>query len=642
MSRIRPGEVVEGRYRLDRLLGEGGYGAVYAATHLEMGTPLALKLLHAHHSDSEETTARFRREARNTARLRHPHCVTVFDFGRSEIAEQEVFFLAMELLDGETLADLLRRGPIEPHRAMVILDQILLALEAAHGLGLIHRDLKPDNVFLVKTGRLDHVKVLDFGIAKALESEDSASITASGTVIGTPAFMSPEQCRGVGIDPRSDLYSLGCVAWAMLAGQPPFKRDSTLGYLLAHVQDPPGDIAHVAILHEIPPHLRRFIATCLEKDPKDRYPTASAARQALSTRAAQPEALTTARGIALPAPPKARRAWQFGAIALTLCVLAIGLWSVLSPGEPLEADYPRVRLVISEDWEKAPHPDDLTSPSVPAFPATRTAAGVSPDPLSPRPASASVAPLALPGPDTTLEAIAPSAEVAMAVAAAPEVEEASAHLTVAELSALAERLCAPARRLSTRTARTVETTARDTLSREPAPHVSQLHLEVTQTRSITLMLCNGTTSKRECASCTVTPSSAPSPRPSPAQAATRDRKDEAQTPPSHDFAGDAIDGDDSPRLSRTQLEAVVRPQLAKVVTAASGYITRNGQVPTLRELHVIGAIPSPIDDWGNGLILKVGEAIAGTVTVTVCSRGPEAGSPHDDVCATGTARLATE
>ncbi|HRE88178.1 MAG TPA: serine/threonine-protein kinase, partial [Myxococcota bacterium] len=326
MSRIRPGEVVEGRYRLDRLLGEGGYGAVYAATHLEMGTPLALKLLHAHHADSEEATARFRREARNTARLRHPNCVTVFDFGRAQVGplSEEVFFLAMELLEGQTLADLLRKGPIDPQRAMLLLDQILLALEAAHGLGLIHRDLKPDNVFLVPTGGLEHVKVLDFGIAKTLESEDSGSITASGTVIGTPAFMSPEQCRGTTIDARSDLYSLGCVAWAMLAGQPPFKRDSTLGYLLAHVQDAPGDIATVAFLHEIPPHLRRFIATCLEKHPDARYPTASAARRALAATGQHPAALTTARGMALQDPPTPRRS-RWPILALGGAVVAVGV-----------------------------------------------------------------------------------------------------------------------------------------------------------------------------------------------------------------------------------------------------------------------------------------------------------------------------
>lgn len=628
MTRIRQGEVVEGRYRLDRLLGEGGYGAVYAATHLEMGTPLALKLLHAHHSDSEETTARFRREARNTARLRHPHCVTVFDFGRSELAGQEVFFLAMELLDGETLADLLRRGPIEPHRAMVILDQILLALEAAHGLGLIHRDLKPDNVFLAKTGGLDQVKVLDFGIAKTLESEESASITASGTVIGTPAFMSPEQCRGVGIDARSDLYSLGCVAWAMLAGQPPFKRDSTLGYLLAHVQDPPGDIAHVAFLHEIPPQLRRFIATCLEKDPKDRYPTATAARQALSATGPLPAALMTARGAALPATPRRRHRSPLIATAVAALALGLGLFVLMTPdaeqaGPAAFASPPTEPVVVANETSSSPPPEAPTPPPE-TFEAPSSQASAqledSHPPTAPPHTTAPPEPIPTASPEPTPPP----------------------RLSPAELSALAESLCAPARRLSTRTARTVEAVARDTLTRDLAPHASQVELEVTQARAISLTLCTATP-ERECASCTVTPSSAPSPRPTPEQTAARERKSNAQPPPpSYDFAGDSIEADDSPGLSRTQVEAVVRPQLAKVVTAAAGYITRNGQVPTLRELHVIGAIPNPIDDWGHGLIFKVGEAIAGTVTVTVCSRGPESGSPHDDVCATGTARLATE
>lgn len=542
MTRIRPGEVVEGRYRLDRLLGEGGYGAVYAATHLEMGTPLALKLLHAHHSDSEETTARFRREARNTARLRHPHCVTVFDFGRSELAGQEVFFLAMELLDGETLADLLRRGPIEPHRAMVILDQILLALEAAHGLGLIHRDLKPDNVFLVKTGGLDHVKVLDFGIAKALESEDSASITASGTVIGTPAFMSPEQCRGVGIDPRSDLYSLGCVAWAMLAGQPPFKRDSTLGYLLAHVQDPPGDIAHVAFLHEIPPQLRRFIATCLEKDPKDRYPTASAARQALAVTGTHPAALMTARGRALPPPPKARRGWLLGAVALAVCALAVGLWPWLSADDERSADLEVVRIESGDERSLGLRGGEASPSEASVVPGAPTALLVRPDSSTPPAAASAVELVDAADMDTSPDANTPSEDGAPAIAELDSEETSrerspSHRLTAAELSALTERLCASARRLPTRTHRTVEAAMREALARES---ITDLDIEVVPARTLTLTFCTGTPPARDCASCAITPGSATT-RPAAAQTSpgpTPGRPESAQqTPPVSNPAG---------------------------------------------------------------------------------------------------------
>ncbi|MFO0747174.1 MAG: protein kinase [Myxococcota bacterium] len=273
------GEVIHGRYRLDEKLGEGGYGAVYRATHLQMGSDVAVKLLHATLSATDSAAKRFALEARRSASLRHPHTISVFDFGTSERGS---LYLVMEFLQGRTLSRAIAEdGPFDAERAVHILDHTLQALDAAHAQELVHRDLKPDNIYLTKVGHDDDfVKVLDFGIAKALHA--TGELTATGVLIGTPAFMSPEQCAGKSLDGRSDLYSLGCVAYAMLAGRAPFKSETPVGYLLAHTQDRPEDIGSFASAERpIPRELARWIHRLLEKRPEDRFATADEARSAL-------------------------------------------------------------------------------------------------------------------------------------------------------------------------------------------------------------------------------------------------------------------------------------------------------------------------------------------------------------------------
>jgi len=278
--------IIAGRYRIDKKLGEGGYGAVYRATHVQMGSHVALKLLHHTHSHEAETVRRFELEARRSAQLQHPHCIRVFDFGP---CDESGWFIAMEFLEGRTLASALETdGWLPVPRALRILDQTLAALEAAHDLGLVHRDLKPENIFLTRVAKdPDFVKVLDFGIAKAMQTNiDAPSITASGVVIGTPTYMSPEQCRGDLVDPRSDLYALGCVAFTLLSGAPPFKRDTLVGYLLAHVQQPPQDLAAVSS-QAIPEWLVAWVARCLEKEPSRRFASAEEARAELALQRSQ-------------------------------------------------------------------------------------------------------------------------------------------------------------------------------------------------------------------------------------------------------------------------------------------------------------------------------------------------------------------
>ncbi len=277
----RTGEVIADRYRVDGLLGAGGYGAVYRATHLKMGNSLAIKLLHATHTGDGAVVARFEQEARRSSQLRHPNTIRVFDFGRANTGE---LYIAMEFLSGSALGDVLHEGPLNAKRVVHIGRQVLSALTEAHGQGLIHRDLKPDNVFLTQIGAdSDFVKVLDFGIAKTV-NQNTAGITQTGMIVGTPSYMSPEQCMGKTIDARSDLYSVGCILYAMLTGRPPFYAEDPIGYLYQHVHEAPVDVREAAgSSNPVPAGLAKLVHKLLSKEPSDRFATAAQALAALET-----------------------------------------------------------------------------------------------------------------------------------------------------------------------------------------------------------------------------------------------------------------------------------------------------------------------------------------------------------------------
>ncbi len=277
----RIGESVQGRYRLERLIGTGGFGTVYEARHLEMGTQVALKILHPEHTRDAHTVKRFELEARRSAALKHPNTIRVFDYGHTDTDE---LFIAMEYLEGRSLKHLLAHEHLLAFgRVVHILTQILRALDEAHLAGLVHRDLKPDNVFLLEIGReKDFVKVLDFGIAKAMRED--AALTTTGTLIGTPLYMSPEQCRGRELDGRSDLYSLGCIAYELLTGRTPFRANDAFGYAIAHLQETPPDPREVAGPgRPIPEGLVHWVLRLLEKDPAARFEDAAAANEALAS-----------------------------------------------------------------------------------------------------------------------------------------------------------------------------------------------------------------------------------------------------------------------------------------------------------------------------------------------------------------------
>ena len=230
----RAGErFADGRYVLRRVLGQGGMGAVYEATQTATGRPVALKIIPA---IDEQTVQRFEREASTVSRLAHPNTITVHDFGRTRDGE---LFLAMELLQGSSLKAVIEReAPLPAKRLAHIISQITHALTEAHDLGIVHRDIKPDNIFLLQVqGDPDFVKVLDFGIAKAIHGELATDLTVEGRIVGTPKYMAPEQIMSQPADRRADLYSLGCVLYELACGQPPFTGTAAM-LMIAHTRNP--------------------------------------------------------------------------------------------------------------------------------------------------------------------------------------------------------------------------------------------------------------------------------------------------------------------------------------------------------------------------------------------------------------------
>jgi serine/threonine-protein kinase len=234
------GQVLDGKYRIDVLLGQGGMGAVYKATHILMDHPCAVKVLHPSMLADPSAIPRFQREARAAARIRHQNAIAVNDFG---ITSDNVVYLVMEFFPGRSLREILREsGALSLDRTARIIERVSAALDAAHQQGIIHRDVKPDNIMIrVLPNGEDDVKVLDFGIAKIVDQAAmNESLTITGTIIGTPHYLSPEQCRAAtDLDARSDLYSLAIVTCEMLTGSPPFLAATPIAVAMMHISDPP-------------------------------------------------------------------------------------------------------------------------------------------------------------------------------------------------------------------------------------------------------------------------------------------------------------------------------------------------------------------------------------------------------------------
>lgn len=269
-----------GQYRLIAPLGAGGMGEVYLAEHCMLKRPCAIKVIHPEQAGDTRVMARFEREVCMTARLSHWNTVEVFDYGRTE---DGTLFYVMEYLPGLSLEELLQRhGSLPAGRVIHLLQQACQGLREAHAIGLIHRDIKPANIFAAQRGGLyDVVKLLDFGLVKSVAERPSARLTREGSLSGTPLYMSPEQARGLHeLDARSDIYSLGAVAYTLLCGRPPFDRESPLDVIIAHVRDevvPPSKIQT-----DVPADLERIILRCLAKNPEDRFQDTAELDQALS------------------------------------------------------------------------------------------------------------------------------------------------------------------------------------------------------------------------------------------------------------------------------------------------------------------------------------------------------------------------
>ncbi|MDT7542996.1 MAG: eukaryotic-like serine/threonine-protein kinase [Acidobacteriota bacterium] len=277
------GQVLDEKYRLDEWLGEGGMGTVYRATHMLIDRPVAVKVLHARFVEDEAAQQRFRREARAAGRLQHPNAVAVTDFGRTS---EGCVYIVMELLEGRTLREVMAQdAPLPVERVITLMSQIAAAVEAAHEGGVIHRDLKPANIFVVqRKGQLPVVKVLDFGIAKlaadSLDDSDAKNLTQTGVMIGTPRYMSPEQCDGEKLTPASDVYSLGIILYEMLTGETPFNGASPLAIALQHSSKSPRPPRE--IVPTIPSDLERVVLHALAKKPADRPSDAGAFREELN------------------------------------------------------------------------------------------------------------------------------------------------------------------------------------------------------------------------------------------------------------------------------------------------------------------------------------------------------------------------
>jgi eukaryotic-like serine/threonine-protein kinase len=264
-----------GSYRLEEKIGEGGMGEVWRARHRMLARPAAIKLIRRREGEaragmSDEVARRFEREAQVIARLRSPHTVELFDFGR---AEDGAFYYAMELLDGLDADSLVRRfGPIPPERAIYLLRQVCHSLSEAQSCGLVHRDIKPANVFLCRYGEeFDFVKVLDFGIVGSARDAGDLSLvhTRENAVRGTPAFIAPEQAMGTEVDGRADIYATGCLAYWFLTGQLVFAGETPMALLMHHAKTAPAPPS-TRTDHPIPRALDDLVLSCLAKEPGDR------------------------------------------------------------------------------------------------------------------------------------------------------------------------------------------------------------------------------------------------------------------------------------------------------------------------------------------------------------------------------------
>jgi serine/threonine protein kinase len=391
--------VLRGKYEILGKLGAGGMAAVYRARHLAFGEVRAIKVVNNRLADDEDFLRRFRNEAVVARRLQHPNAVRVDDLDMTEDGRP---FIVMEYVEGQNLREVIRhQGPLSLRRSVVIARQVAAALAAAHELGIVHRDIKPDNILLAGAGESETAKVLDFGIAKLRESalgDSGAVATRTGMVVGTPQYMSPEQAmgrRGSELDGRADLYSLGVVLYEMVTGRLPFESDTAMGIILHHLQTPPPEPREVRPDLGIPDSLSAVLMQALQKEPGRRFASAAAMANALQGVLALP----------LPERPGSADAAAAGAVRP-------------ATPQPVPFDIDRHETRVMPKTPPVPGPSPYPGPSpmaarstpppIPQTPApSPTMAGSARPSWTPVPAPTVFSPPALPGAPTSVGAGAP-------------------------------------------------------------------------------------------------------------------------------------------------------------------------------------------------------------------------------------------
>jgi len=363
---LEVGTVIAGRYRVLGKIGTGGMGVVYRAEHVHMRKVVALKVLHQEYLKVDEVVARFEREAVAAARIEHPNVVAASDFGKLEDGS---FYLVLEYVDGTSLRALIEKeGALPIPRTLSIARQTLLALGAAHAAGIVHRDLKPDNVMLVANPEGgDRAKVLDFGIARIAApdaSRDTTKLTRVGVVMGTVAYMSPEQATGQAVDERADLYSFGVMLYEMLAGVVPFDAELPSQVLARQlVEEPPP------LPPSTPPALARLVFDLMEKKPEDRPATAQEVLERLGELTSTP----SGRVIAPRRGPPRPVLYAAGVAVVLFAVLGLALSGKSNDGAALSAEPAASSAPSAVAAEKPPESPQVEPAAPPSTPSAKAA-----------------------------------------------------------------------------------------------------------------------------------------------------------------------------------------------------------------------------------------------------------------------------
>ena len=396
------GRKLDGRYEVVSRLGEGGVGVVYRGRQTKLGRFVAIKVLHQDAAAVPEWRKRFEREARALSTLAHPNVVSVTDSG----IDGGVSFLVMELLQGKTLSDLIKEGPLPLWRSLDIARQLLRGLSFAHGKGIVHRDLKPANVFLqALPDQADHVRLLDFGMAKFLDESSSKNpaadtLTRAGIVFGTPAYMSPEQAKGAASDARTDVYAAGVVLFELLAGRRPFVDPTYEGIVMEHLTQPVPQLAKVQTGFAAAPLFQPLVDKAMAKRPAARYKDAAAMLAALEAVVAKLPAgtMTGRRGRKKPTPrpivlsgarfgrrPVMMAGLASGIIFAVMAFLMYGSWSAVEIAVRRITPSPKGRASRLSSPPRAPAAPLPAAPALPATPPPAPAIAAVPTPAPPPP-----------------------------------------------------------------------------------------------------------------------------------------------------------------------------------------------------------------------------------------------------------------